>query len=57
MKNATSDFPDNMSYIYYKGKLVTFHVLNENTVIYHENHGKISMEKNACAQLFQHDLL
>ncbi|MDY3796557.1 MAG: IS21 family transposase, partial [Agathobacter sp.] len=39
----TADLLDNKLYIYYNGKLVTFHSLNENPINYHENHYKSLM--------------
>ena len=43
-EEVTLDLFDNKLYIYYNGKLVTFHTLNENPINYHENHYKTLME-------------
>ena len=43
-EEVTVDNLDNKLYIYYNGKLVTFHPLNENPVNYKEEHYKILME-------------
>ena len=42
-EEVTADLLDNKLYIYYNGKLVTFHSLNENPINYHENHYKSLM--------------
>lgn len=42
-EEVTADHLDNKLYIYYNGKLVTFHTLNENPINYHENHYKSLM--------------
>ena len=42
-EEVTADLLDNKLYIYYNGKLVTFHTLNKNPINYHENHYKSLM--------------
>lgn len=42
-EEVTVDHLDNKLYIYYNGKFVTFHALNENPINYHENHYKSLM--------------
>lgn len=42
-EEVTVDILDNKLYIYYNGKLVTFHSLNENPINYHKNHYKSLM--------------
>lgn len=42
-EEVTVDHLDNKLYIYYNGKLVTFHTLNKNPINYHENHYKSLM--------------
>ena len=42
-EEVTVDQLNNKLYIYYNGKLVTFHALNENPINYHENHYKSLM--------------
>lgn len=43
-EEVTVDILDNKLYIYYNGKLVTFHALNENPINYHAGHYKTLME-------------
>lgn len=49
-EEVTADILDNKLYIYYNGKLVTFHTLNENPINYHKDHyatlmtGKVKQE-------------
>ena len=43
-EEVTVDNLDNKLYIYYNGKLITFHQLNENPVNYREEHYKTLME-------------
>lgn len=43
-EDVTVDTIDNKLYIYYNGKLVTFHQLTENPINYKEEHYKILME-------------
>ena len=49
-EEVSADLFDNKLCIYYNGKLVTFHTLNENPINYHENHytalmaGKVKQE-------------
>ena len=43
-EEVTVDLLDNKLYIYYNGKLVTFHALNENPINYKEEHYKILYE-------------
>ena len=43
-QEVTVDNLDNKLYIYYNGKFVTFHPLNENPINYKEEHYKILME-------------
>ena len=42
-EEVTVDHLDNKLYIYYNGKFVTFHALNENPINYHEKHYKSLM--------------
>ena len=43
-EEVTVDILDNKLYIYYNGKLVTFHQLNKNPINYKEEHYKLLME-------------
>ena len=43
-EDVTVDIFDNKLYIYYNGKLVTFHPINENPINYKEEHYRILME-------------
>lgn len=43
-EEVTVDLLDNKLFIYYNGKLITFHALNENPINYKEEHYRILME-------------
>ena len=45
-EEVTVDLLDNKLFIYYNGKLVTFHALNEKPINYKEEHYKTLMEGN-----------
>lgn len=49
-EEVTVDNLDNKLYIYYNGKLVTFHQLNENPINYKENHYQTLMEGKVKAE-------